>query len=84
MHRLSGVPRHCWRGWRAVVSFGLVSLLTGLGWNAYWEAAYAPFAANHIAGRIRIVHRGIFNVLTESIEYDAEPSPKLRQGKDER
>ena len=66
----------------AVVSFGLVSLLTGLGWNAHWEAAYAPFAANHIVGRIRIVHRGIFNVLTESIEYDAEPSPKLRQGKD--
>ena len=65
-----------------MVSFGLVSLLTGLGWNASWAAAFEPFAAGHVAGRIRSVHRGNFNVLTETGEYDAEPSPKLRQGKD--
>jgi ribosome biogenesis GTPase len=65
-----------------VLSCGLASLLTGLGWNAYWEGAYAPFAEGHLAGRIRLVHRGVFNVLTEHGEFDAEPSPKLRQSQD--
>ncbi len=65
-----------------MVSCGLVSLLTGLGWNAHWEAAFAPFSATHLAGRIRIVHRGLFNIFTENGEFDAEPSPKLRLGKD--
>lgn len=65
-----------------MVSCGLVSQLTGLGWNAYWEAAYRPFSATHLPGRIRIVHRGLFNVFTENGEFDAEPSPKLRHGKE--
>lgn len=63
-----------------MLSCGLDSLLTCLGWNAHWEAAFAPFAEAHLAGRIRLVHRGNFNVLTEKGEFDAEPSPKLRPG----
>lgn len=65
-----------------MLSCGLVSLLTGLGWNTYWEGVFAPFAGAHLAGRIRLVHRGNFNVLTEQGEFDAVPNPKLRPGKD--
>ncbi|MBY0503500.1 MAG: ribosome small subunit-dependent GTPase A [Bryobacteraceae bacterium] len=60
----------------------MVATLTGLGWNHHWEAAFAPFATTHIAGRIRLVHRGKFDVFTEFGEFDAEPNPKLRPGKD--
>ncbi len=60
----------------------MTSPLTGLGWNAHWEAVYAPYVDGHIPGRIRLVHRGVFNVFTADGEFDAEPSPKLRQGTD--
>lgn len=63
-----------------VLSFGLTSPLTGFGWNDHWIAAFSPFAASHQAGRIRLVHRGLFNVFTADGEHDAELSPKLRQG----
>jgi len=53
-----------------------------LGWNAYWDGVFAPFADALLPGRVRIAHRESFEVWTAAGELAAVPSGKLRLGGD--
>ncbi|MGH9671718.1 MAG: ribosome small subunit-dependent GTPase A, partial [Bryobacteraceae bacterium] len=53
--------------------------LEQLGWNVYWDGAFAPFRAEGLEpARVMIAHRGRFTVHTGNTEREVDPAGKLR------
>jgi len=53
--------------------------LEQLGWNVYWDGAFAPFLAEGLEpARVMIAHRGRFTVHTGDAGREVDPAGKLR------